>query len=43
MNVLSEADLLEETDEKRGYYRLTDRGIGYLEGKLEASDLRREG
>ncbi|NUB91501.1 transcriptional regulator [Haloterrigena sp. SYSU A121-1] len=39
MNVLSDAGLLEKTDEKRGYYRVTDRGIAYLEGELEASDL----
>ncbi|MWV39729.1 transcriptional regulator [Natrialba sp. INN-245] len=39
MNVLSEADLLEKTDEKRGYYRITDRGIAYLAGELEAKEL----
>ncbi|WP_228434566.1 transcriptional regulator [Natrarchaeobaculum aegyptiacum] len=42
MNILSEAGLLEKTDEKRGYYRLTDRGIAYLEGELEAADLELE-
>ena len=39
MNVLSEADLLEKIDEKRGYYRITDRGLAYLHGELDASDL----
>ncbi|MDQ2049342.1 winged helix-turn-helix domain-containing protein [Natronolimnohabitans sp. A-GB9] len=39
MNVLSDAGLLEKTDEKRGYYRLTDRGSSYLDGDLEASAL----
>jgi len=39
MNVLSDAELLEKTDEKRGYYRITDRGIAYLEGELDTSEL----
>jgi len=39
MNVLSEASLLEKTDEKRGYYRITDKGLAYLEGDLEMNDL----
>lgn len=42
LNVLSEAGLLEKTDETRGYYRLTDHGVAYLEGDLEASELSRE-
>ncbi|RQG95758.1 transcriptional regulator [Natrarchaeobius oligotrophus] len=42
MNVLSDADLLEKIDEKRGYYRITDRGIAYLEGQLDADDLELE-
>ncbi|MEY7847740.1 transcriptional regulator [Natrarchaeobius sp. A-rgal3] len=40
MNVLSDANLLEKTDEKRGYYRITDRGLAYLEGELEAGKLK---
>ncbi|WP_246999260.1 transcriptional regulator [Halosolutus gelatinilyticus] len=39
MNVLSNAELLEKIDEKRGYYRITDRGFAYLNGELAASDL----
>ncbi|WP_455449617.1 transcriptional regulator [Natrinema thermotolerans] len=42
MNVLSEAGLLEKTDEKRGYYRITDRGLAYLDGELDTSDLEDE-
>jgi CTP-dependent riboflavin kinase len=41
MNVLSDTDLLAKTDEKRGYYRITDRGLAYLSGELTASDLDR--
>ena len=41
MNVLSEESLLEKIDEKRGYYRITDRGLAYLEGGLDMSDLER--
>ena len=39
MNILWEAGLLEKADEKRGYYRITDQGIAYLEGQLESNDL----
>nr|WP_049915318.1 hypothetical protein [Natrialba taiwanensis] len=39
MNVLSDANLLEKIDEKRGYYRITDRGLAYLRGELAASEL----
>ncbi len=39
MNVLSDAGLLEKTDEKRGYYQITDRGLAYLRGELAASEL----
>ncbi|MFC4247669.1 transcriptional regulator [Natribaculum luteum] len=42
MNVLSEEGLLEKTDEKRGYYRITDKGLAYLDGELDASDLERD-
>ena len=31
--------LVECIDEKRGYYRITDKGIAYLEGELERDDL----
>ena len=41
MNILSEAGLLKKTDEKRGYYKITDRGVAYLEGELNVSDLKR--
>ncbi|WP_306059294.1 transcriptional regulator [Natronococcus wangiae] len=41
MNVLSDAGLLEKTDEKRGYYRITNTGIAYLEGELDSTDLGR--
>lgn len=43
MNVLSDAKLLEKTSEKRGYYRITDHGLAYLEGELDVSDLERSG
>ncbi|WP_436347976.1 transcriptional regulator [Natronorubrum sp. FCH18a] len=39
MNMLSDAALLEKIDEKRGYYRITDRGFAYLEGELDVSEL----
>ncbi|WP_440764701.1 transcriptional regulator [Natronorubrum sp. DTA7] len=39
MNVLSDAELLEKVDEKRGYYRITDRGFAYLEGELDTKKL----
>ncbi|SEV81700.1 hypothetical protein [Natrinema salifodinae] len=42
MNVLGRASLLEKTDENRGYYRITDKGIAYLEGNLDVSDLELE-
>lgn len=37
--ILSEHGLVEKTSEKRGYYRVTDRGRDYLAGNLDASDL----
>jgi DNA-binding transcriptional ArsR family regulator len=40
MGELAEMGLLERVDEKRGYYRLTDHGVAYLEGEVEAEDLR---
>lgn len=36
---LAEMGLLERTDEKRGYYRITDKGVAYLNGELDADDL----
>lgn len=40
MNKLEEIGLLECTDEKRRYYKITDKGIAYLEGKLDCDDLK---
>lgn len=37
---LNEMGLVECIDEERGYYRITDKGLAYLEGELEAEDLR---
>ncbi len=34
-----EYGLLERADDKRGYYRLTDKGLAYLHGELEMDDL----
>ena len=39
MPVLADHGLLEKVEEKRGYYRITDRGRAYLAGELEADDL----
>ena len=36
---LEERGLLEKTDEKRAYYRITDKGRAYLAGELDADDL----
>ncbi|WP_241431927.1 winged helix-turn-helix domain-containing protein [Natrialba chahannaoensis] len=41
MNVLADAGLLEKTDKKRGYYKITDYGLSYLRGELEARELER--
>jgi len=40
MKKLTEMDLVEQVDEKRGYYRITDKGLAYLDGDLDADDLR---
>lgn len=40
VKTLATADLLELVDEKRGYYRITDKGLASLEGDLDAEDLR---
>lgn len=39
MSKLADRDLLEIEDEETGYYRITDRGIAYLSGELDADDL----
>lgn len=40
MKKLRESGLVERVDE--GYYRITQRGISYLEGELDASDLEKD-
>lgn len=42
MNVLADAGLLDKTDEKRGYYRITDQGLAYLDGSLTSAELDRQ-
>ncbi|SNZ06096.1 hypothetical protein SAMN06269185_1046 [Natronoarchaeum philippinense] len=40
MKKLSEEDLLEKIPDTRGtYYRITDVGVDYLEGNVDADDL----
>ena len=39
MNQLSTIGLLEKIDEQRGYYKITDKGLAYLDGDLDAEDL----
>jgi len=39
MNTLAEKGLLEKVDENRGYYRITDMGLDYLHGDLDAAEL----
>ena len=39
MGKLAEMGLLERTDDKRGYYCITEKGLAYLAGELEAEDL----
>ena len=39
MKRLEKMDLLEKTDEKRAYYRITDKGLRYLDGELSRDDL----
>ncbi len=36
---LAEHGLLEKAEDKRGYYRITDRGRAYLAGELDADEL----
>ena len=37
--ILDEHGLVEKASEKRGYYRITERGRAYLAGNLNADDL----
>ncbi len=39
MRTLANHDLLQKVDEEKGYYEITDQGIAYLAGKLEAKEL----
>lgn len=39
MNQLSTIGLLEKIDEQRGYYKITDKGLAYLDGDLDAEEL----
>lgn len=43
MAKLSERGLLEITDEDGSYYRITDKGLAYLSGDLDAEDLNQNG
>jgi DNA-binding transcriptional ArsR family regulator len=40
MSKLAEHGLLEITEEDGSYYRITDKGLAYLAGELEASELK---
>lgn len=40
MRNLETRGLLEKVDENRGYYVMTQKGRDYLDGELEADDLR---
>lgn len=40
MRKLNERGLLAKVSEERGYYQITQKGRDYLEGDLEADDLR---
>ncbi|QIB75737.1 ArsR family transcriptional regulator [Halogeometricum borinquense] len=40
--ILAEHGLLEKAGDKRGYYRITDRGRAYLEGEVETEELEDE-
>lgn len=41
VRVLNAAELIERTDEKRGYYRITGMGQRYLEGELSDEERQR--
>jgi len=40
MRELHERGLLSKASEERGYYQITQKGLDYLAGDLEADDLR---
>lgn len=39
MRILNKIGLLEKVGGKRAYYRITDKGLKYLSGELDAGDL----
>lgn len=39
MGHLEEMELLEKTDETRAYYRITEKGLRYLEGDISRDEL----
>jgi len=39
MSKLADRGLLEIADEEASYYRITDKGLAYLAGELDAEDL----
>lgn len=39
MGLLADMGLLERVDDKRGYYRITNEGLAYLAGEMDATDL----
>jgi len=39
MSKLSDRGLLELTQKDGSYYRITDMGLAYLEGELDAEDI----
>jgi DNA-binding transcriptional ArsR family regulator len=41
MGKLAEMGLLERVDEKRGYYKITDKGLAYLSEELDREDISR--
>nr|WP_223301521.1 winged helix-turn-helix domain-containing protein [Haladaptatus sp. R4] len=43
MPILAEEGLLEKIEEKRGYYRITEKGRQYLAGDLDADELEKDG
>lgn len=42
MPILTEDELLEKVEGKRGYYRITQKGRAYLAGELDTDDLEKE-
>jgi len=39
MSKLADRGLLEKTDEEGSYYQITEKGLAYLSGELDAEDL----